>query len=520
MRIFSFVLLVSYFGSLFVNCGENTSQPACKRMRIASAPGPLSTVPEDVTPNAPVSYPPVISKPSCTLCSNGNSKRIKYKCSCGASDHISCVINQLKSGVSFSFPCPKCGVKQLLPDILRNFMKMTRETVPTADRLDYLESNASTCVLWYLATLDVNLIDATISSDQRVTTLKLEWAGETFSIDLDNQEYLAGSGLDVKQNFAIICAMNGRINILKSLISLGIDPNALTKKKSTALHTAIKFDHPDVLKYLLENGARTDIKSANYGLPTHFALEMNNLVALILLLNAGADIESIDKDGKTIQTKAHETNNLAALAIIKRYNFNPSEPIPMEYFSLLKIIKNIIETDDAKEFESILELQQNIIDLKDDDGHYLIVDAAQKSTQVFQIFVRELKKSRNQFINFIASFYFALKAGRMDNIQVLKSHGYHENLRGPASKFTGELTVLNYAIQQNDAQIVEKLLQMGANPRLAQPFRNNVKAIPPLMDAVTVNNPKIVRLLLNYGASQDYSDNVFLIKLLELAILK
>ncbi len=166
-----------------------------------------------------------------------------------------------------------------------------------------------------------------ISSDQTICTVKVEWAGESFSIDLDNQESLSIGGLNVSKMFAIICSVIGNVSTLKKLVSFGIDPNAIGRKKCTALHYSIKFQQTEVIKFLLEIGAKTDIQTEAYELPTHYALKTDNLVALQLLLKTGADPKSFDKAGKTILTKATETNNLAALALLSQYyqstlNFN------------------------------------------------------------------------------------------------------------------------------------------------------------------------------------------------------
>lgn len=82
----------------------------------------------------------------------------------------------------------------------------------------------------------------------------------------DMVKFLVDKGADVNGNFTInkwaplhFAAYNGNTAIAEFLLNHKADVNALTVVSATPLHWAISEDHADVVKMLLDNGARVDI---------------------------------------------------------------------------------------------------------------------------------------------------------------------------------------------------------------------------------------------------------------------
>ena len=53
---------------------------------------------------------------------------------------------------------------------------------------------------------------------------------------------------------------NNNLDIIKECLSKGCDINFQDYDKRTALHIAIEEEHNEVIKFLIDNGAKSDIK--------------------------------------------------------------------------------------------------------------------------------------------------------------------------------------------------------------------------------------------------------------------
>mgnify|MGYP003289415425 CR=1 FL=1 len=85
--------------------------------------------------------------------------------------------------------------------------------------------------------------------------------------------------------------------VLKSL-ELGTNPN-LSTDTAYAIHIAAYYGRHDVLKALLENGAKTDVKTPKGLTALMMATHQNNPEIMETLLENGADIQKTDKNAKT-----------------------------------------------------------------------------------------------------------------------------------------------------------------------------------------------------------------------------
>jgi ankyrin repeat protein len=74
--------------------------------------------------------------------------------------------------------------------------------------------------------------------------------------------------------------------------------NAENKWKSTPLHNAAWYQHPELVKVLIEAGADLDAKNSAKKTPLHFVARRNIKIAK-MLIDAGADVNAEDEDGKT-----------------------------------------------------------------------------------------------------------------------------------------------------------------------------------------------------------------------------
>ena len=114
----------------------------------------------------------------------------------------------------------------------------------------------------------------------------------------------------------IIAAGAGELDLVELLVSAGADVNLREISNNTALSWAIFQTQEEVVRYLLQNGASESISYMNaYGMKCiHLATVKNNTSILQMLLDNGANISDVNKEGKTALHFAAEIRNMEGIA--------------------------------------------------------------------------------------------------------------------------------------------------------------------------------------------------------------
>jgi ankyrin repeat protein len=119
------------------------------------------------------------------------------------------------------------------------------------------------------------------------------------------------AGADVNARFkfeqtALMYASQGSLFAARLLIERGADVNAIGNFGSNALFTAIGNMQNKIVELLIQNGANTCSESTstlNNGRfnssPIVYAVAVDNLTAVKLLLDNGVEVNTIDEDGRT-----------------------------------------------------------------------------------------------------------------------------------------------------------------------------------------------------------------------------
>lgn len=118
--------------------------------------------------------------------------------------------------------------------------------------------------------------------------------------------------------------VGGDIAEVKRLMEARVDPNiSLPGSSTTALHTAVKFSHPEVVMALLNHRARVNGRDAQGDTPLHVcAEEHGNPEVTRELMRHGADLSVRDKAGETplhiFARRGHTTALRIALETLAR----------------------------------------------------------------------------------------------------------------------------------------------------------------------------------------------------------
>lgn len=130
---------------------------------------------------------------------------------------------------------------------------------------------------------------------------------------------------DSGRNAAFFAAASGRLGILKILVHRGCDPLAPDNEGQIVLHTACRtrFSHPDMVEFLLNQGAHCDA-SDHYGrTPLFYASAAGHRDIVAKLIEKGGDPNILDNVGQSPLFWAARQGSLSIVELLIRNWGNP-----------------------------------------------------------------------------------------------------------------------------------------------------------------------------------------------------
>jgi len=135
--------------------------------------------------------------------------------------------------------------------------------------------------------------------------------------NLENLKHLVNNGTDLNmikdendKSPLIYAIEKENIDIVKYIISCGVDINSQDKDKKIPLIYAIEHDHLAMVNYLIENGADVNYNPPNKLCPLMYALEKNNNSMVRCLIEYGANI-SIFKSGFSLLMRSIQMKKIS-----------------------------------------------------------------------------------------------------------------------------------------------------------------------------------------------------------------
>jgi ankyrin repeat protein len=143
------------------------------------------------------------------------------------------------------------------------------ELVAAAGRVEHVEADGTTPLMW------------------------AAWAGDTVLVDA---LLAAGAAPDAANRYGMtalhLAAVSGDVTMMRSLLAAGADPNAVLPEGETVLMTAARTGVPEALALLLEHGADVDARDRFHGETALIWAAVEDHAAAVRMLAAhGADID-------------------------------------------------------------------------------------------------------------------------------------------------------------------------------------------------------------------------------------
>ncbi|XP_016984641.1 eye-specific diacylglycerol kinase isoform X10 [Drosophila rhopaloa] len=132
-----------------------------------------------------------------------------------------------------------------------------------------------------------------------------------FSFNEDVFGYGFSPILEQTSDAILLAAQSGDLNMLRALHEQGYSLQSVNKNGQTALHFACKYNHRDIVKYIITSATRRVINMADKELgqtALHIAAEQNRRDICVMLVAAGAHLDTLDSGGNTPMMVAFNKN--------------------------------------------------------------------------------------------------------------------------------------------------------------------------------------------------------------------
>ncbi|XP_057328565.1 putative ankyrin repeat protein RF_0381 [Microplitis mediator] len=259
------------------------------------------------------------------------------------------------------------------------------------------------------------------------------------------------------------------IELVKELLSSGVDIDAPGEHNNTALHLAVYFNDLPTIKCLLEYGANITAsnwsrdRSDYWGTPLHYTVKENRLDIVKLLLTTQVDINKLMKNYDVVLNFAFQHENYKLIKCLAGYTENDI---------LMKRALNTFST------QELLKMNYNTGTIASIFGKY------------FDINVIDSNKH--------TPLSLAVKNKNIGMVEYLLDNGADINSKN-YSHGCSDWTALDIAVDNNDENMVQFLL----NNKNCDVITKRAYYNTPLQTATQNNNLTIVKMLVEKIAQHD-----------------
>jgi len=113
----------------------------------------------------------------------------------------------------------------------------------------------------------------------------------------------------------------GNLEAGSTLLKFGADIEAQDTNGATPIHFAAEFGYPEMVRFLIENGANANCQQKYLGnTPLHYAASRAHFDVVEVLLKSGANPELRNKSNFTPLDLATSEENYKSIEVLKRYS--------------------------------------------------------------------------------------------------------------------------------------------------------------------------------------------------------
>ena len=293
--------------------------------------------------------------------------------------------------------------------------------------------------------------------------------------------------VDAKGNIPLFNAVKGNHTevaklLLDNMSNQTIDLNIQNKRGQTLLHYACFNGMDPVVKTLLEHDVKTDAKEEDEETPLHWAVAGNHISVVKLLLGSqnqqAVDIDATDKNGQTALHRACKNGNVSIVKIsatkgeISTNDGRLNSEQKSRLLQMLSIVKILLEYGAKTDLEEQSEIiWGNKYLLNSRLSRNTALDITMDLLDNLDVDEEEVKEVRLEVV--------ALLLNTMT-----------KNMINVNTQYKEDKTALHYASKYGLESVVKNLLELGARTDLVDEDGDT-----PLHEAAK-ENPAVVKLLL------------------------
>ena len=286
---------------------------------------------------------------------------------------------------------------------------------------------------------------------------------------------------------------NGDIQEVEKYFKAGVDPNlAIVSDGTTLLHEAVLQGHQDIVKMLIDLGANVNAINEYRETPIAYAAKEANWEIVKILMSHGANVDYLDQSGISLLHYAAEQGNkeIAKILITKGANVSAGD-----YENAMTPLHYAAERGDREIVEMLLahDAEVNIVNSQ---GRTPLINAMEKDEQeIMKVLIAHGadinpvdEQSRNSALHKVTA------EGNQKLVEMLIAYGADVNAVNNYRE-----TPLHYAANRGAGKvIVEFLITKGANINAV-----NENKLTPLHYALNSHDWEVVKVLIAKGAHVD-----------------
>ncbi|NXU48435.1 ANK3 protein, partial [Turnix velox] len=284
-----------------------------------------------------------------------------------------------------------------------------------------------------------------------------------------------------------VASKRGNANMVKLLLDRGAKIDAKTRDGLTPLHCGARSGHEQVVEMLLDRGAPILSKTKNGLSPLHMATQGDHLNCVQLLIQHNVPVDDVTNDYLTALHVAAHCGHYKVAKVLLDKKANPNAKA-LNGFTPLHIAckKNRI-----KVMELLLKHGASIQAVTESGLTPIHVAAFMGHVNIVSQLMHHGASPNTTNVRGETALHMAARAGQTEVVRYLVQNGAQVE-----AKAKDDQTPLHISARLGKADIVQQLLQQGASPNAA-----TTSGYTPLHLSAREGHEDVASVLLDHGAS-------------------